>query len=47
MQRDQEVNAELKRLGNTVFRFWESEIKKNLDSCLQKVIAHLKNIIPN
>ncbi|MFS4466333.1 very short patch repair endonuclease [Maribacter sp. 2210JD10-5] len=45
MQRDQEVNAELKRLGYTVFRFWESEIKKNLDSCLQEVIAHLESKI--
>ncbi|QLG45330.1 very short patch repair endonuclease [Costertonia aggregata] len=44
MQRDQEVNAELKRLGYTVFRFWESEIKKNLDGCLQKVISHLKAV---
>jgi len=41
MQRDGEVNTELKRLGYTVFRFWESEIKKELDTCLQKVIAHL------
>lgn len=42
MQRDREVNAELKHLGYTVFRFWETEIKKELDACLQKVISHLK-----
>lgn len=42
MQRDQEVNTELKRLGYTVFRFWETEVKKDLEGCLQKVIHHLE-----
>ncbi|MGB5435734.1 MAG: very short patch repair endonuclease [Maribacter sp.] len=40
-QRDVEVNTELKNLGYTVFRFWEKEIKKDLEGCLQKVITHL------
>ncbi len=44
MQRDREVNAELRRLGYTVFRFWETEIKKELDTSLQKVIVHLKSV---
>lgn len=44
MQRDQEVNAELKRLGYTVFRFWETEVKKELPTCLQKVIVHLESV---
>lgn len=43
MQRDAEVNHALDALGYTVFRFWESEIKKQLDTCLEAVIAHLKN----
>lgn len=43
IQRDKEVNEELKRLRYTVFRFWESEVKKNLEVCLQKVISHLEN----
>lgn len=42
MQRDQEVNTELKRLGYTVFRFWETEIKRDLEGCLQKIIKHLE-----
>lgn len=43
MQRDAEVNQALDTLGYTVFRFWETEIKKQLDTCLNKVITHLKN----
>jgi len=42
MQRDREVNAELERLGYKVFRFWETEIKKDLKRCMTDVIAHLK-----
>ncbi|MCL6266743.1 very short patch repair endonuclease [Flagellimonas myxillae] len=42
IQRDQEVNQGLQELGYTVFRFWESEVKKNLDECLQKVIVSLE-----
>lgn len=42
MQRDREVNVELQRLGYTVFRFWETQIKKDLDTCLRKVILHLE-----
>ncbi|MDC6366418.1 MULTISPECIES: very short patch repair endonuclease [Flavobacteriaceae] len=46
IQRDQEVNAGLKELGYTVFRFWESEVKKSLDSCLEEVLEHLENVKP-
>lgn len=42
IQRDKEVNAELSRLGYKVFRFWETEIKKDLDSCLSSVLEHLR-----
>lgn len=41
IQRDQEVNQELERLGYTIFRFWESEVKKELDRCLSLVLQHL------
>lgn len=44
MQRDREVNAELERLGYKVFRFWETEIKKELNNCLQEVIVHLQSV---
>ena len=41
-QRDREVNAALETLGFTVFRFWEREIKKELEACLKLVITHLQ-----
>ncbi|MEM1259636.1 MAG: very short patch repair endonuclease [Bacteroidota bacterium] len=43
IQRDAEVNQELLRLGYTVFRFWQKEVDKNLESCLNLVIQHLKS----
>ncbi|WP_431126810.1 very short patch repair endonuclease [Flagellimonas flava] len=42
IQRDQEVNEALAEMGYTVFRFWESEIKKELHRCLDEVIVWLK-----
>ncbi len=42
MQRDQEVNIALVNLGYAVFRFWESEVHKELDRCLKEVILALK-----
>lgn len=42
IQRDGEVNTELDHLGYKVFRFWEREIKKELDTCLQLVLDHLQ-----
>jgi len=44
IQRDKEVNTELNRLGYTVFRFWETEIKKDLERCLKEVISHIKKV---
>lgn len=42
IQRDGEVNTALDGLGYKVFRFWEREIKKELDACLQLVLDHLQ-----
>ncbi|MGB3144361.1 MAG: very short patch repair endonuclease [Maribacter sp.] len=42
IQRDKEVNKALKEKGYTVFRFWETEIKKELNSCLATVTRHLE-----
>ncbi|WKX78047.1 very short patch repair endonuclease [Zobellia laminariae] len=43
IQRDQEVNRELDLLEYKVFRFWETEINKELDRCLAEVIQHLES----
>lgn len=38
MQRDKEVTVQLQAMGWTVLRFWEWEIKKHLDECVDVVI---------
>ncbi len=42
MQRDKEVEIELVKLGFTVFRFWEQQIKKQLETCINEVIEHIE-----
>ncbi len=42
MQRDRQVNQKLEDLGFTVFRFWESEIKTNLKTCINDVMVYLQ-----
>lgn len=37
MERDQEVNQQLKAMGWTVLRFWDVEINKHLDECVKTV----------
>ena len=37
MERDREVNIELKKQGWTVLRFWGKEIKSNLSNCVAKI----------
>ncbi len=44
LQRDREVNIALETKGYKVFRFWEKEIKKELDKCLDRVISHLGHL---
>ncbi len=44
IQRDEEVNAALEEMGYKVFRFWETDVKKNLDQCLGKVLTHLDKV---
>ncbi len=41
MQRDEEVNASLEKMGYKVFRFWEHQIKKEFDKSFLKVIEYL------
>lgn len=37
VERDKEVNDELTDLGWLVLRFWESDIKKDLEKCIEVV----------
>ena len=37
MERDREVEQQLKALGWTVLRFWDDEIKKNISDCVKAV----------
>ncbi len=41
MQRDHEVNKQLTNLGYMVFRFWEREIKNELDKCINDVLVYM------
>jgi len=45
MQRDEENNEALKKLGFTVIRFWENEIKKDLNGCLEKILRLINHKI--
>ena len=40
--RDKEVNAALEQDGWTVIRFWERQIRKELDSCVDEVLSAIE-----
>jgi len=42
IERDNENNGSLSSMGYTVLRFWEHEIKKNLQGCLTKILAAIE-----
>ncbi len=41
MQRDKENVRDLENAGFTVLRFWEHQIKKDLDDCVETILARL------
>lgn len=41
VERDKQVNEQLTEMGWLVLRFWESDIKKNLDQCVQEVLKYV------
>ena len=45
MQRDEEVNWQLRQLGFTVFRFWEREVKKELGACVKRVLDYVEETL--
>lgn len=42
MERDKEVNKQLTETGWTVLRFWEKEIRKETELCLQSIIKSIE-----
>lgn len=42
MARDQKVNAALEQEGWTVIRFWERQIRKELESCVDEVLSAIE-----
>jgi len=44
IQRDKEVNLQLKNQGWTVLRFWGKEILKNTQSCVEKIEKEIVKI---
>jgi len=45
IERDKEVNFQLAEQGWTVLRFWQKDIEKNMEICLQKIENALFNTI--
>lgn len=41
-KRDDEVNDALTELGWLVLRFWESDIRKDLDSCTNQIMSYIR-----
>lgn len=35
--RDRKVRTELRKQGYTVLRFWDTEIEKNIETCIKKI----------
>lgn len=42
MERDEEANRALEKMGWKVFRFWEEDIQKNLLGCVRKVLDYVE-----
>lgn len=43
MERDKKVNKKLRENGWTVLRYWQKEIKSNLDQCVSEIEATINN----
>ena len=41
LQRDREVNRHLKDMDYTVFRFWDKELKNDLNKCVNDVLEYI------
>ena len=43
IERDREINSELKKLGWIVLRFWSKDVEKKLDVCIKKIEKKLES----
>jgi DNA mismatch endonuclease (patch repair protein) len=43
IERDKEVNKKLRKEGWKVLRFWDFQIEKNLDKCIERVLNEVRN----
>ena len=41
VERDREINADLVNQGWLVLRFWESDIKKSLQKCVDEILSYI------
>lgn len=41
IDRDKEINEILTEQGWLVLRYWESDLKKNFDTCLQEILSYI------
>lgn len=44
MRRDYEVNNHYAEHGWKVFRFWEKQVKKSFNECLQEILLYIQSI---
>jgi len=42
IKRDKENNKKLKKLGWSVLRYWEHDIKTNMETCIEEVVNTIK-----
>jgi len=42
MQKDRLNNARLSQMGYTVMRFWEHEVKNNLERCINQILLYIE-----
>ena len=42
IRRDKKNNLRLRKLGYKVLRFWENDIKKDIDKCISKILLHIE-----
>lgn len=47
MQRDQSNNEELSKAGWQVMRFWEKEIKKDFEGCINRIVSFIESHVPS